>query len=295
MLHCQPEARIRYTTGEQFTNDYIQAVRTNTLDTFRTRIRRLDLLAVDDIHFLAAKEKTQQEFLHTFDQIDLCGGRVVLASDSHPKLIKQFSEGLVSRCVRGLVVQIHCPDAETRRRLVQRLAKRRNLHLPDAAAIALAERCDGSVRDLEGLMTKLHAMVTLTDTAPTGLISRAIIDRLLDHEVPHAPRRPVHFDAVLNAVSEYFALAAKQILGRGRNRHLVLARSVLIHLLRKLTPMSYPEIAAQMGRRNHSTVITAAQRITKQIAAEQTVLLPGAASAMSLPDLLVDVQRQITA
>ncbi len=104
-----------YTTGEQFTNEYITAVRTNKLERFRKWIRSLDLLAVDDIHFIANKQATQQEFLHSFDQIELGGRQLVLASDSHPKLIKQFSDALVSRCVRGLVVPIKPPDTKRAR------------------------------------------------------------------------------------------------------------------------------------------------------------------------------------
>jgi chromosomal replication initiation ATPase DnaA len=134
------------------------------------------------------------------------------------------------------------------------------------------------------------------------VISGATVDRLLDHEVSRGPRRPVKFEAILSAVVGYFGATSRQVLGSGRNSRLVLARSVLVHLARKLTPMSYPEIAAQMGRRNHSTVITAAQRIEKQIANGETLRLsglPGAGTTaglggpMTVSDLVIDVQRAI--
>ncbi|NBC11481.1 MAG: ATP-binding protein [Planctomycetes bacterium] len=181
LLERNPDARVWYTTGEQFTNQYIQAVRKNALEGFRRRVRRLDLLAVDDVHFLADKEKTQQEFLHCFDAIDLAGARLILASDSHPKLIAKFSEGLVSRCVRGMVVEVRPPDHQTRRELVITLARRRHLTLLDEAADKIAERTHGSVRDIEGLLTRLHALVCLHQQNPNSQRS--------DHEAirPSAP------------------------------------------------------------------------------------------------------------
>ncbi|MCC6680261.1 MAG: ATP-binding protein [Phycisphaeraceae bacterium] len=290
VLAYRPHARVRYCTGEQFTNDYIQAVRENRLVAFRAAVRRLDLLAVDDLHFLSAKEKTQQEFLHTFDQIDLDGARLVLASDSHPRQIKMMSQGLISRCVRGLVVQINAPDAVTRRALVRELARRRGLQLGTAAVEQVAERCQGSVRDIEGVLTKLHAMTNLTRSATSGPVGAVMVEQVLAHETRPTLRRPVRFEAILETVAGYFGLTARQINGSGRARQLVLARSLLVKLARQLTPMSYPEIAAQMGRRNHSTVITAAQRIERQIAAAERVLMPGAGD-MSVGDLLNELQR----
>lgn len=291
VLAKRPHARVRYCTGEQFTNDYIQAVRENKLVAFRAAVRRLDLLAVDDLHFLSAKEKTQQEFLHTFDQIDLDGARLVLASDSHPRQIKMMSQSLISRCVRGLVVQINAPDATTRRALVRELAKRRGLHLGDAAIEQVAERCQGSVRDIEGVLTKLHAMTSLTRSAASGPVSAVMVEQVLAHEAkPALMRRPVRFEAILETVAGYFGLTARQINGSGRARQLVLARGLLVKLARLLTPMSYPEIAAQMGRRNHSTVITAAQRIERQIAAQERVLMPGAGD-ITVGDLLTELQQ----
>lgn len=290
----QPSARILYTTGERFTNEYITAVRNNKLDTFRRKMRRLDLLAVDDVHFIANKQATQQEFLHSFDEIELGGARLILASDSHPKLIKQFSDALVSRCVRGLVVQIHTPDTETRRRLIAALAQRRHIHLAGHVLDLLAGRCDGSVREIEGTLTKLQALTCLTQrndaTAPIG---RAMIERLFDDDRARQWQTPVRFDDVIAAVSEHLGVTASQITGRGRHRHIVLARSMTIYLARQLTSMSYPEIAAAMDRGNHSTIITAAQRMARQLQANQPVLLPSHASAVTPVELVERVRRAI--
>jgi chromosomal replication initiator protein len=276
----RPDAKVRYTTGEQFTNDYIAAVRTNTLDAFRRKIRRLDLLAVDDVHFIANKEKTQQEFLHCFNEIELSGARVVMVSDCHPKLIKQFSDALTSRCVRGMVVRIDPPDADTRLRLVEALAERRGLAIPQTVAQTITQRCGGSVRDIEGVLNKLQAlsMIQRTGRQHPGfapVIGHSLLDQLFQDQPAPSPRKPVRFNAVLDAVCELFALPPEQVTGRMRKTHVVLARSLLIHLAYELTHMSYPELAAAMGRPNHSTIITAAQRIKKQLKADKPVLLPG--------------------
>lgn len=279
----RPDAKVRYTTGEQFTNDYIAAVRGNTLDAFRRKIRRLDLLAVDDVHFIANKEKTQQEFLHCFNEIELSGARVVMVSDCHPKLIKQFSDALTSRCVRGMVVRIDPPDADTRLRLVEALAERRGLAIPQAVAQTITRRCGGSVRDIEGVLNKLQALSMIQRTgrqhpglpAAAPVIGHSLLDQLFQDQPDPTPRKPVRYHAVLDAVCELFALPPEQVTGRIRKSHVVLARSLLIHLTYELTGMSYPEVAAAMGRPNHSTIITAAQRIKKQLKEDQPVLLPG--------------------
>lgn len=293
--------RVRYTTGEQFTNEYITAIRSNKLDAFRRSIRMLDLLAVDDVHFLATREKTQQEFLHCFDRIELGGARVALASDNHPRLIKQFSEALVSRCVRGLVVQVQPPCAETKLKLVNTLAQRRGLVLGPTVAEAIVERLDGmegsvgSVREIEGLLTKLHALSSLPagggKPSAKGVVGHALLHRLFDHDAVPPRRKPVRFDAVLATVTAELAVTPSQVMGRSRHRQIVLARSLVIYLTRELTSMSYPEIARAMGRNNHSTVITACQRMKRQIEVNEPMLLQGQPTQVT-PKVLSDRLRR---
>jgi chromosomal replication initiator protein len=152
---------VRYVTGEQFTNEFIAAVRTNTLDAFRARMRKLDLLAIDDVHFLSNKVRTQSEFLYTLDAIGLGGAKIVMASDDHPRHIKRFNQALVSRFISGMVVKVDRPDRCTRLELIRRLASVRSLSLNDAAVDTIAGQCVGSVRELEGAITRLAAVTTL--------------------------------------------------------------------------------------------------------------------------------------
>lgn len=299
----RPEYKVRYTTGEQFTNDYITAVRSNSLDAFRRKIRRLDLLAVDDVHFLANKEKTQQEFLHCFNEIELSGARVVLVSDCHPKEIQKFSDALSSRCVRGMVAQIDTPDTDTRLRLVEALAERRGLAVPESVAKAISQRCDGSVRDIEGVLNKLQALTMLQRRNQRGpvatpglapMIGHGLVDQLFQSQPDPTPRKPVRFSAVLDAVCDLFALTAEEVTGRVRKSHIVLARSLMIHLAYELTPMSYPEIATAMGRPNHSTIVTAAGRIKKQLKADKPALIPGQPGETTPSRLLEQLRQAVT-
>lgn len=299
----RPDDKIRYTTGEQFTNEYITAVRSNSLDAFRRKIRRLDLLAVDDVHFLANKEKTQQEFLHCFNEIELSGARVVLVSDCHPKEIQKFSDALTSRCVRGMVAEINQPDTDTRLRLVEALAERRGLAVPESVAQAISQRCGGSVRDIEGLLNKLQALTMLqrrnhrgpvATPGMTPMIGLGLVDQLFESQRDTTPRKPVRFNAILDAVCDMFALSPEEVTGRVRKAHIVLARSLMIHLAYELTPMSYPEIANAMGRPNHSTIVTAAGRIKKQLKADKVVLIPGQPGETTPSRLLEQLRQAVT-
>lgn len=295
MQQLNPRARVLYTTGERFTNQYIAAVRHNTLPEFRQRMRQLDLLAVDDVHFIANKQSTQQEFLHSLDEIELGGARLALASDSHPKTIEQFSAALVNRCVRGLVVRVNEPDEPTRRRLMEALAHRRGLTLRPGAVQVLAGRCEGSVREVEGMLTKLHAVVTLGQSGPGSEepIGRATVDQLLGHEAPGRPGRPIDFAMLKEVVAEEVGVSPAQLVGSSRQRQVVLGRSLLVYLARDLTSMSFNEIAQQMGRTNHSTTISAAKRFARQLESNQPLRLPGWASEPTPVSLLEQVKRSV--
>ncbi len=275
LLDRQPGARILYTTGEQFTNEFLTAVRSGKIDAFRQRIRKLDLLAVDDVHFIANKTATQQEFLHSFNAIELAGARVVLASDQHPKLIAQFSEALVNRCVRGMVVQVQPPDTATRMKIVQTLAQRRGISMLESVVAVVAAKCPGSVRELEGTLTRLHALATLTQENKPGfsidsthtppVIGHTLISHAFAQDLQNDRTKPVRVDAILHHVAQRLGIDKQRILRGDRHRLTVLARAVVIHLARQLTPLSYPEIAQALKSASHSSVIAAEQRVVKQI------------------------------
>ena len=289
-----PGARVLYTTAESFTNAYITAVRNNRLDSFRRQLRRLDLLAIDDVEFFANKDKTQQEFLHCFDHIELAGARVVMASDSHPKLIKRFSEALVSRCVQGLVVQVNPPDLATRRTLVQRLARRRGLVVQPGLEERIAAHAGASVRELEGVVAQLHALASLDQPqGPTRRVHRALVDKLVASQRELRSSRPVRFYDIQATVCQHFAVEPRQVAGSSRHRMVVLARATLIHLARQMTTLSFPEIATALGKSSHSTVVTAGQRMARQLEANEPLLLPGRAEPTTPVQLVEDLRQAL--
>lgn len=275
-LQRQPGATVRYTTAEAFTNEYITAVRTGKIDAFRKSYRKLDLLCLDDVHFVASKEGTQAELLHTFDAIGQSGARVALASDEHPRTIAKLHERLVSRFLAGAVVKIEPPDPELRERLVRRLALKRGLALEEAAARLIAEHAATlaqgapSVRELDGLLIQIEAVSRLLPEfsnggGAVGVIAVRKALGLAESANPTRARRPLSIDAIYTEICRCMGVDPAELMGKGRHKRVVLARAVCVHLCRQHTTHSYPEIAKGMGRPNHSTVITAHQRLTGQL------------------------------
>lgn len=291
-------SRVRYVTAEQFTNEYIAAVRAGTIEEFRARMRRLDLLAIDDVHFLSNKSRTQVEFLHTLDAINLAGSRVILASDQHPRQIRQLSPALVSRLLSGMVVQIDPPDRAMRVELVRRLAAMRSLAISDGAMESLAARCATSVRELEGAVTKLAALHDLRKRGylgaatsgalheeALGAIGMTLVNQVAAGQ-SWAASSPVRFEDIISVVCERMGVTRADLIGSGRHRRVVISRGLVVHLAKEKTTMSYPEIAHAMGRRNHSMVYTAHQRLLKQLERQETVEVFGMERAMPLHDLV---------
>ncbi len=256
--------RVRYVTGEEFTNEYIAAVRTGKIDGFRTRMRQLDLLAIDDIHFLSNKTATQNEFLHTLDAIGLGGACILLASDEHPRQIGRFSASLTSRFLSGMVVRIGRPDPPMREELVRRIARDHDLELTESASRLLSGRFTGSVRELGGALTKLSALRRL-DGDRAGAVGAIMVEQMFEGDLSSGTRTPVRLGEIIGSVCERLGIEPDELLGRGRHRRVVLARSLVVHLARELTTLSFPEIARGLGRENHSTVHTAARRIERDL------------------------------
>ncbi len=253
---------VRCVSAEVFTNEYIQAVRLGRVDSFRRRYRRLDLLCIDDVHFLAGKNATQVELLHTLDTIELGSARLVLASDEHPHRIAELSKALSSRFVSGMVVQIDPPDTDLRDRLLREFALRRGIRLTDEAVRSLREGRgrDWSARDIQGVMTRLQAARAL-DPFVGESMSADEVERILRGSPRASAETPVRYDQIRDIVCTQLDVETAELGKSGRHQRVVLARAMITLLCRELTTMSYPEIARALGKKNHSTVITAHRRI----------------------------------
>ncbi|MFO0963542.1 MAG: DnaA/Hda family protein [Phycisphaerales bacterium] len=285
-----PREQVRYTTGEQFTNDYIQSVRNGTIEAFRARVRKLDLLAIDDVHFLSNKGATQVEFLHTIDAIGLAGARVAIATDAHPRALRSFSEALVSRMLAGMVVQMEAPDRGTRDALVARLATARGLPLEPAAARAIADRAIGSVREIEGALARVAAAMLLEDTA--GPATLTLVERALGVGESAVRGAPPRIGDIVDAACEALGVARDDLAATGRHRRVVLARGIVVHLAREMTTLSFPEIARHLGRTAHSSAHAAARRVQRMLeVGEELPTEEGASGPRSVRELVETVRR----
>ena len=318
----EPASRaVRYTTAEAFTSAYVEAVKKGSVASFQRRYRGVSLLCIDDVHFLAKKDGTQRELLHTFDALGLAGARIVLVSDEHPRELKLLSEPLVSRFVGGVVVRIDAPDEPLAERIVSKLVERRGMALGEGAARAIVtwarasavSRGDGgpSVRELEGAVSRLRATATVSPEllGPGGTVGAVIVDAALGEiaagsGVNSGPGSGlvsgrgagrVRLRDIVEASAATLGVSVSELMGRGRHKRVVLARSIASYLGREMTSHSTPEIAVKLGRTNHSTVVTASRRLRKQIDDGVRVDAACGADGVLVSEVVDQVRRRVRA
>jgi chromosomal replication initiator protein len=256
----RPQTNWLYLSAEDFANQFVLALKTKKLEAFRRRMRQTDLLAIDDIHFLASKPSTQEEFLHTFNTIDLAGKQVVLASDAHPKMMGQLSEKLVSRFVSGMVVKIDTPDFQTRCRICKQYAQNMRKHVPEGVIEYIAENLKTSVRELEGALLKLIAYGQLQNQKINLYMAKEVLAEHLERCDPI-----VHISDIESAVATFFGITPANIHSSKKDRTISLARHFSMYLARKHTRMSSSEIGRLLGNKNHATVLLACKNVEEQL------------------------------
>jgi chromosomal replication initiator protein len=279
-----------YVSGEEFTNQFLLALRDGKLEEFRRRFRSLDVLVVDDIHFLANKRATQEEFLHTYNAIEAAGKQVVLASDTHPKLMGRVPETLVSRFVCGMVLRIDPPDCDTRCEILRRRASKLERAIPEDVIGYIAANLRTNVRELEGSLLRLLAYASVVHEAITVEMARqALADYL-----PRADRI-VTVNDIENRVATFFGLSPAQLHSSRKTRAVALARAISMYLARKYTSMSFPEIGRLMGNKNHSTVILACRKIERTLAQDAPVSweAAGGVREMKLRALVEQMEEEL--
>ncbi len=286
-----PTLNWRYLSGEEFTNEFIQAVRGGNIDAFRARFRHVDVLVIDDIHFVADKRATQNEFLHTYNAIDAAGKAVVLSCDRHPRALDALAEPLQSRLISGIVVEIEPPDFGMRREILRRRLAAIALDVADEVIDYVAEHVTRNVRELEGAVYKLRALASLTrDGITLELARNAVADYAT--QARRAPTVP----EIEQAVVTHFGVSREQIHSRSRDRSVSLARAIAMYLVRKNTALSFPEIGRLMGHKNHSTVLMATQRIEQGLlsGAEVSWKTAGSRRSTLLRELVASLERRLS-
>lgn len=252
---------IRYVSTETFTNEFIDAVRTNTKQEFKRRYRECEVLLVDDIQFLENKEATQEEFFHTFNTIYGAGGQIVITSDRHAKSLVTLEERLRSRFLCGLITDVQPPDLETRLAILRKKAETDGGNIPDEILDFIAVHIKNNIRELEGALLRVSAYASLNHEPAT----RALAERVLADIVTSDQPRTITPQVILDATAETFGFDVEELCGASRRRPLVTARQIGMYVFRELTDYSYPAIGRQFGGRDHTTVMHAVEKISGQM------------------------------
>jgi len=251
--------QVMYVSSEEFTNDLINAIRTHTTPAFRERYRRIDVLLVDDIQFIAGKESTQEEFFHTFNTLHGQDKQIVMSSDRPPKAMITLEERLRSRFEWGLTADIQPPDLETRIAIIRSKAERAGREVPVEILETIARLVQSNIRELEGALTRVLAFSELSgQTLSTQLVQVALADLL-------PQRRTLEPRQILQVVANVFGLTPEELIGRSRSRDVALPRQVAMYLMREEVNASLPQIGECLGGRDHTTVMYACDKIADLI------------------------------
>jgi chromosomal replication initiator protein len=259
-----PSWNVLQVTAEAFTNAFLQAMRVGALPEFRNRFRKADALVLDDVHFLAAKRATQDEFLHTFNALVSAGAPVILSADQHPRRIGRLTEELATRFLGGMVVRLELPDPATRRAILKAKAVARGVDVPEGVLAYIAEHLRSSVRELEGALHSVLAHAVLTGRRVDLDLARTALRDTIRHTAQAVALRDVE-----RAVCGLFGVEPEGLRSDSRARTLLMPRMLAMYLARKHTGASYSEIGRHFGGRNHSTVIAAEKRVAIWLREEQ--------------------------
>jgi chromosomal replication initiator protein len=256
----RPSLKILYITSEGFMNELIGSLRRDRMDEFKTRFRNIDALILDDVQFLAGKERTQEEFFHTFNSLYESHKQIVMTSDKFPNEIPSLEDRLRNRFEWGLIADIQPPDMETRVAILQKKAEAEEIHLPHEVAIFLASHIYSNVRELEGSLTRLGAFSSLTKAPITVDLATEVLQNILKQS-----QREVTIENIQKTICDYFNIKIGDLKAKRRTKSVAVPRQVAMYLCRKHTSTSFPAIGEKFGGRDHSTVIHASKAIEKKI------------------------------
>lgn len=255
-----PRKRVMYATSEKFTSDFINSISNGTIANFTSQYRNADILLIDDVQFFSAKESTQEQFFHTFNDLHQSGKQIVLTSDRHPKDIKGLEERLLSRFSSGLVADLQPPDLETRIAILRRRTECESICLPEDVIFFIADNVHTNIRELEGYLTRLLAYASLEK----AIVDMSFASRVLGKEILR-PRRELTVADIQKKTAEFFKIDLCMMTAKKKTAEIALARQVAMYLTRKHTPSSLKGIGDAFGGRDHSTVIHACDLIEKKI------------------------------
>jgi len=260
----QPQCSVCYVSSEKFTNEMINSLRYDKMTTFRDKFRSVDLLLIDDIQFLAQKERTQEEFFHTFNALHESMRQIVIASDRPPKELPEIEDRLRSRFEWGLIADIQPPDLETKVAILQKKAESEHVVLPTDVALFIASNVRTNVRELEGALVRLFAWCRLNGAELTLSTTQICLKQFIDTQV-----RKITIEAIQRAVSEQFGMRIAELKQKNNSRSVVVPRQIAMYLAKQMTEASLPEIGRQFGGKHHTTVMHSIAKIDEQRRADK--------------------------
>jgi chromosomal replication initiator protein len=259
-----PQSAICYVSSEKFTNEMISYVRNEKMSSFRDKYRGVDVLLIDDIQFLASKERTQDEFFHTFNALHESMKQIVIASDRPPKDLSGLEERLRSRFEWGLIADIQPPDLETKVAILQQKAEAEQVELPTDVALFIASNIRTNIRELEGALTRLLAWTSLNGVSITLPVAQQCLKQFIDTQA-----RKVTIDAIQRAVAEHFGMRVSELKQKNNSRSVVVPRQIAMYLAKQMTEASLPEIGRQFGGKHHTTVMHSIAKIDEERRADK--------------------------
>lgn len=266
-LALYPHLRVRYVNSEEFTNDFINAIRIGKNEEFKRRYREIDILLIDDIQFLQNKEGTMEEFFHTFNALHNANKQVVITSDLPPKMLSDFEDRLRSRFEWGLITDVQPPDLETRIAILRKKAAAENIEVAPEVLEYIATRISSNIRELEGALLRVTAYANLTkEQVDLNLATTVLKDLIMD-----ADDGQITPALIMGQTASYFDVTMEQLSSAERTQKTVNARQIAMYLCRELTDLSLPKIGEAFGGRDHTTVMHANRKITAQMAERREV------------------------
>jgi len=256
-----PEMNVLYVSAEEFMNELINAIRYDKMPKFREKYRKIDCLLIDDVQFLAGKERTQEEFFHTFNTLHDSGKQIVVTSDKFPKDIPNLEDRLRSRFEWGLIADIQSPEIETKVAILEKKAHENNIMLPLNVAHYIASNAESNIRELEGFLVRISAYSSVTNRT----IDMDLVKEVLKKFLKNVEKDDITIDEIVKAVAGHYGVKISDIKSQKKNKNISLSRQVAMYLARKMTATSYPDIGDKIGGRDHSTVIYACNKIKKNL------------------------------
>ncbi|PHV70624.1 chromosomal replication initiator protein DnaA [Sporanaerobium hydrogeniformans] len=261
ILDQNPNAKVIYASSEKFTNELINSIRDDKNESFRNKYRNIDVLLIDDIQFIAGKERTQEEFFHTFNTLHEANKQIIISSDRPPKEIETLEDRLRSRFEWGLIADIQSPDLETRIAILRKKAEIESLSVPEEVLLFIAKTVISNIRELEGALNRILAFSSLTNKPITVELANEALKDLISKDKP----KIITADYIQDTVAAYFHLKPEELRSSKRTRSIAYPRQIAMYLCRKLTDLSLPKIGERFGGRDHTTIIHGFEKISKDL------------------------------